>query len=85
MLTSQALTIGTTASRVAVAGSSPLHLDLHNESGQAVYIGQSDVTSSTGFHIDSHEHFQITLYGGNEIYACTASNTATLICMGQQL
>lgn len=85
MLTSQALSIGTAASRVAVAGSSPLHLDLHNESGHAVYLGQAGVTSSTGFHLDSHEHLQMTLFSGNELYACTAANTATLICLGQQL
>ena len=85
MLVSEAYTIGTAVTKIAVAGSSPLHLNLHNESGQAVYIGDASVTSSTGFHIDQHEHFELTLYSGNELYACTAANTATLIYLGQQL
>lgn len=84
MLTSGAITVGTAVTKVAQAGGSPLLLDLHNESGQSIYLGQSNVTTSTGFHLDQHEHYQIHLHPGNSLYAISG-NTATLIVMGQQL
>ena len=85
MLDSRSVTVGTAITRVAGAGGSPLMLNLHNESGHAVYIGGTAVSPTTGFHIHSHEHFQFSLYPGNELYACTAANTANLICLEQQL
>lgn len=85
MLESRSVTVGTAVTRVAEAAGGPLMMNLHNESGQAVYIGGTAVTTSTGFHLDQHEHLQITIYPGNELYACTASNTASLICLEQQL
>ena len=85
MLTSRSVTVGTAITRVAGAGGSPLMLNLHNESGRAIYIGGTAVSTTTGFHIDQHEHFQFSLYPGNELYACTAANTASLICLEQQL
>ena len=85
MLSSEAYEVGVTASLIAEAASSPLHLKLHNESGQAIYLGDASVTPSIGFHIDQHEHLDLTLYPGNKLYACTTANTATLIYLGQQL
>ena len=85
MLTSRAVSVGTAVTRVAEAAGGPLIMSIHNESGQAVYIGGTAVSTSSGFHIDQHEHFQLTLYPGNELYACTGSNTVSLICLEQQL
>ena len=85
MLTSRAVSVGTAVARIAEAAGGPLICELHNESGQAVYLGGADVTSVTGFHIDQHEHLHLTIYPGNELYACTAANTASLVCLEQQL
>ncbi len=85
MLSSRAVSVGTAVVRVAEAAGSPLLINFHNESGHDIYLGGSDVTPTTGFHLDQHEHLQMSLYPGNEIYACTASNVASLICLEQQL
>lgn len=85
MLTSRAVSVGTAVTRVVEAAGGPLLIELHNEGGHAVYVGGSDVTASTGFHIDQHEHLHLTIYPGNELYACTAANTSSLICLEQQL
>lgn len=85
MLTSRAITVGTAVTRVCEAAGGPLVMSLHNESGHAIYIGGVNVTSSTGFHLDQHEHFSLSIYPGNELYAVTSANTATLIVLEQQL
>ncbi len=85
MFTSRAVSVGTAVVRVAEAAGSPLIIDFHNESGHDVYLGGPNVTFTTGFHVSQHEHLHLSLYPGNEIYACTASNVATLICLEQQL
>ena len=85
MLTSRAVSVGTAVVRVAEAAGSPLIIDFHNNSGHVVYLGGPNVTSTTGFHLKQDENLHLSLYAGNEIYACTASNVATLICLEQQL
>lgn len=85
MLQSRAITVGTAVVRVAEAAGSPLIIDFHNESGHDIYFGGPNVTSTTGFHLDQHEHLHLDLHPGNELYAVTAANEATLIVLEQQL
>ena len=84
MLTSNVVTVGTAVTRIAQAAGSPLILDIHNESGHAAYFGGTAITVGTGFHVDSHEHFNIVLHPGNTLYGIS-NQPASIIVIGQQL
>jgi hypothetical protein len=83
-LTSQAITVGITVTRIAQAAGSPLQLELYNNSQHAIYFGGSNVTTTNGFHLDKNLSYSITLYPGNTLYAIAAS-PAALNVLGQQL
>lgn len=84
MLTSNVVTVGTAVTRIVQAQGSPLIVDIHNESGQALYIGGTGIAVGTGFHIDSHEHFNMVIHPGNTLYGI-ANQPISVVVMGQQL
>ena len=53
---------------------------IHNESG-VVYIGNSDVSTTTGVKVDNNFHDIFTLPPTAQMYAVTASGTATVWCL----
>lgn len=50
---------------------------LHCGSG-AVFIGGVEVTDATGYKLDNGDKLRLTIREGEQIYAITASGTATL-------
>lgn len=48
---------------------------IHNEVGGAIYIGGSDVTTSTGYHLANHEAVTMKIPQDNELYGITGSGT----------
>lgn len=85
-LTNTQKTLSTTASKLVGAGGSPCKIIIHNEAGKNVYIGGSSaVTASNGFHIASHEMFDIDLMPGNELWAICESGTGDVVVLAQQL
>lgn len=61
-----------TVTRVVTASTKPQRVQLHNgskSSNNFVIIGNSDVTTSNGYHIDNAESIQITLMPTDELYA----------------
>lgn len=84
MLTSSSKVVGVTATRIAGAGGSPLHLNIHSDSNTEVYIGGSDVTITTGYHLRKEDTLKIDLFPSDVLYAVAAIPT-TIIVMEQQL
>jgi len=46
---------------------------IHNELGGAIYIGGSDVSSSTGYHLANHEAITMKIPQDNELYGISGS------------
>lgn len=88
-LQTQQLTVGTTAVQVLDQHSSPQHVILHNaEKASNEYIwfgGSSDVTTSTGAHIDNADTYNLTLFPSSELWAITDAGTKELHVMWQEL
>ena len=53
---------------------------IHNESGN-IYIGNSNVTTSTGVKVDNNFHDIFTLPPTLQMYAVVNSGTATVYCL----
>jgi hypothetical protein len=50
----------------------------HNEHGSAVYLGGSNVTTSTGYELANKENVTMKIPQDNELYAITVSGTGNL-------
>lgn len=62
----------TTAVKVVAANTQPQLVQLHNgtkSSNEYIMIGASNVTTTTGYHIDNAESIQITLGPGDDLWA----------------
>jgi hypothetical protein len=53
---------------------------IHNESG-IIYIGNSDVSTSTGAKVDNNFHDIMTLPPSTQLYAVTNTGTAKVYCL----
>lgn len=53
-------------------------IEIYNSGPQSVYLGGSNVTSTSGRVVVSTGSWSTPLAYGDAIYACTASSTATL-------
>lgn len=51
---------------------------IHNEVGGAVYLGGSDVATTTGYHLANHENVSMRIPQDNELYAICASGTGDI-------
>ena len=56
----------------------------NNEASQQIFIGASDVTTSTGVHLDGKEERQITLNPGEGLWGISA-NTNSVSVMIQRM
>lgn len=83
-LTTQLVTIGTAVTRICHATGGPLQLMIHSDSNTDVYLGGSDVTTSTGFHMRKEETLQFNLMPGNTLYGISTA-PSPIILMEQQL
>jgi hypothetical protein len=83
MPTSAQVTITTTATLLVAANIMDQTVWLHNLGGGAVYLGNSNVTTSNGYKLDNGDKMQL-LVGDNEgLYAIAASGTHTIAVLNQ--
>lgn len=54
-ITNTAVTVTTSATKIASADATRRRLFIHNDSGNNMYIGGPSVTSSNGYHLGNHE------------------------------
>lgn len=78
---SSAVTVGTTATLVVAADDINRVVYIHNSGGQTVYIGNGDVTTTTGFHIGNGESQEIVLPSRQTIYGVVGANTNEIIVL----
>lgn len=81
-IVSQRFTLSnTTATRVVTATTQPQLVQLHNASKSSnnfIMIGQSDVSTANGYHIDNAESIQITLMPTDELWAVSDPDALVL-------
>jgi hypothetical protein len=84
-LSSGQLSIGTVATIIdGPSSANPIHLHIHNvDNTDAVYLGGSNVTTSTGLVLQKLDDLEITLRPGNQIYA-VSSKTGHIISFIKQ-
>ena len=71
-------TCGTTATLIFACRSSVAEVFIHNHSGGAIHVGAAGVTTGSGLQINNNSTASIRIYGGDSLYAVTASGTATI-------
>jgi hypothetical protein len=81
---SAVVTVGTTATLLIAADNQHRICYLHSGTG-SIYIGGSDVTSSTGIHLQNGTTMEITLPFGETLYGITASSTHTMRVLTQDV
>jgi hypothetical protein len=73
-------TIGTAATYVTTGVVGASYVYLHAPAGgNAIYVGGSAVTTSTGYELEKGQMFEIWLPEAAQLYAVVASNTEKLI------
>lgn len=78
---SSAVTVGTTATLIVAADDINRVVYLHNSGGQTVYIGNGDVTTTTGFHLGNNENQEIVLPLRQTLYGVVSANTNEIIVL----
>ena len=88
-LQSQQFTIGTAAVQIFAAGKNPRQVILHNASKSSnTFIwfgGSSDVTTSTGAHLDDSSTYQLVLQTSNQLWAISDAGDRALHVLWQEL
>ena len=78
---SASVTVGTTAVLVISVDDKNREITLHNAGGGKVYLGGSDVTSSTGIHLGNGERMTIEVPIRETLYGISASGTNQVIAL----
>jgi hypothetical protein len=74
------ISVGTTATLIVTANRADQLVYLHSSSG-SLYLGNSAVTSSTGYKMDNGDKLTMQLSDNEALYAITSSGTSTLMAM----
>ena len=73
------VTVGTQPVLIATGLVGASHVYLHSPTGgNLVYLGNSNVTTSTGFALPKNEMHEVWLPEADKLYAVVASSTETL-------
>lgn len=76
------VTVGTEPVLIATGLVGASHVYLHSPTGgNAVFIGNSNVTSANGFELPKNEMHEVWLPEADKLYAVVASSTETLYVM----
>lgn len=78
---SVSVTVGTTAILVISADDKTRQATIHNAGGAKVYLGGSNVTSTTGVHLGNGESLTIEVPIHETLYAISASGTNAVIVL----
>jgi len=73
-------TVTTTATLLVTANRADQTVYLHSSSG-IIYIGNSDVTTSTGYRMDNGDKLTLQLSDNESLYGITSAGTATMMVM----
>ena len=75
-------TVGTTATLLIDSDTTHRTAVVHSISNTAVYLGASDVTSSTGFIFEKDDGaISLTIPAGEKLYAVVATGTEVVSCL----
>ena len=74
------ISVGTTPTLIVTANRADQLVYLHSSSG-TLYLGNSAVTSSTGYKMDNGDKLTMQLSDNEALYAVTSSGTTTLMAM----
>ena len=69
-----------TALKLAESNGMPLEVHLHCASG-SIYVGNSSVTTLTGFRMDNGDKAVFTVPDGSALYAISASGSQTVYAL----
>ena len=84
-LSTAQISVTTSPTLLCAANAMSQRVTVHNnEASQQVFIGPSDVTTSTGIHLDGKEERQITLNPGEGLWGISA-NTGSVSVMIQKM
>ena len=85
-ITSGRLTLGTVASRVNGISVNPINITVHNiDTLDKCYLGDENVTTSTGLPLDKSGEFTITLYQGNTLWGVSGKEGHHIAWIAQEL
>ena len=73
-------TVTSTPTLLVTANRADQLVYLHSSSG-IVYLGNSDVTTSTGYRMDNSDKLSMQLSDNESLYGVVASGTATMMVM----
>jgi hypothetical protein len=73
-------TVTTTATLLVSANTHDQKVYLHSSSG-TIYIGNSDVTSATGYRMDNGDKLTLELGDNEALYGITSSGSASMFVM----
>jgi hypothetical protein len=87
MITSGQLTVGTlTPSAIDGASVNPILLTVHNnDSTKSMFLGGSDVSTTTGLKLLKQESYQFTINPGEVLYAISADGGHVISWIAQTL
>lgn len=75
-------TVGTTATLLIDSDTTHRTAVVHSISNTTVYLGASDVTSSTGFIFEKDDGaLSLTIPAGEKLYAIVATGTEVVTCL----
>lgn len=73
-------TVTTSPTLLVTANRADQLVYLHSSSG-TIYLGNSDVTTSTGYKMDNGDKLSIQLSDNEALYGITSAGTATMMVM----
>ena len=79
------VTVATTATLVLPAEDKNRTVYFHNPSGTKIYLGGSNVTTTTGFHLDSNSSQDFFVPTNEKMYGIVASSTHDIIVLTPDL
>lgn len=78
------VTVGSTPTAIDGADKNPIHIQLHNlDTTKDIYIGNSSVTTSTGYRLDKGMILEFTLNPNETIYAVSLLGGETIAYLKQ--
>jgi hypothetical protein len=75
---SEEFTIAQTAVKIISSQNFEQIVYIHNDHGNKVYIGGSDVSSTNGFHLANDTNINVRVPQDNELYAISASGSGDI-------
>ena len=57
------------------------HIYLHNNHGNKMFLGGSDVTATNGLHLETHASIELRIPQDNELYALADSSEGNIVVL----